>query len=301
MDAFKNATFTVDPPPSPTAWERFRERPSLFLALKLYDWRRIVQAQPLTKPVSVVCISNTYYQRPDIPEGDILIHAGDLTSDGSLPQFQQTLDWLKNQPHPIKIVVAGMTDQLMDRKKQRGRRWKPEDRAKVKWGDIHYLENNGITVTAPNGRQLRIWGSPNSPYLRGMAFQYPHTLNFWLGKIPENLDILITHSPPYGHLDSRTGCYHLLNELWVNPPRLHVFGRWREDQGTEWLQYDKLQAAVEFSKGRNGGLYNLWMVIKGFVQSWCRPAIEAKTLLVNACITGGFWNMKRREPIKVVI
>jgi hypothetical protein len=301
MEVLQDENFIVNPPPSPTAWERFRERPALFLTLKLYDWRRIVPNQPLAKPVSVICVSNTYYQQPRIPEGDILIHAGDLTSDGSLQQFQQTLNWLKDQPHPIKIVVAGMNDHLMDRKRERGSCWKAGDRAMVEWGDIYYLENSGFTLTAPNGRQLRIWGSPNSPFYGKLGFQYPRTHNFWLGKIPKNLDILITHTPPYGHLDSLTGCYHLLTELWFKQPRLHVFGRSREDHGIEWLQFDMLQAAVELSKCRDGGLYYLWMAFKGFVQSWYRPATKANTLLVNACITGGFWNIKRREPIKVVI
>lgn len=301
MNSSENATFTVIPPPKPTAWKRFREHPYLFLALKLYEWRRIIPAQPVTKPVSVVCISNTYYQRPEIPQGDILIHAGDLTPDGSLVHFQRTLDWLKEQPHPIKIVIAGMTDQLMDRTKKSGRRWKLGDRDKIDWGDIIYLENNGVAVTAPNGRNLRIWGSPNSPYQERLSFQYPATHNFWLGRIPRNLDILITHTPPYAHLDSRGGCYHLLNEIWKNHPRLHVCGRSRENQGTEWLQFDALQKGVEFMIGRDEGPNELWCVVKGFIQSWCRPAIEAKTLLVNACITGGFWNMTRREPIKVVI
>jgi hypothetical protein len=125
----------------------------------------------------------TPYQQPKIPEGDILTHAGDLTSDGSLHQFQQTLNWLKTQPHPIKIVVAGMRDHFMDRKRERGFNWKAGDRAMVEWGDIYYLENNGFTLTAPNGRKLRIWGSPNSPFFRKMAFQYPHAHNFWLDKI----------------------------------------------------------------------------------------------------------------------
>lgn len=86
--------------------------------------------------------------------------------------------------------------------------------------------------------------------------------------------------------DSLAGCYNLLHEPWVDRPRLHVFGRSREHQGTEWLQFDELQTAVVVSKCHNGGFYNLWEVIKGFVQSWRRPVTEAKTLFVNACIDG---------------
>lgn len=301
MSTANGATFRVSPPANPSAWARFRKRPYLYLALKLYKWRRIVPAQPAAKPVTVVCVANTYYQHPTVPKGDILIHAGDLSPDGSLVHFQCTLDWLKAQPHPIKIVIAGMTDQMMDRKKGNGRTWKRGDRDQVDFGNIIYLENNGVTVTTPNGRQLTVWGSPNSPFCRRLGFQYPSQHNFWLGKMPRKLDILITHVPPYGHLDSCSGCYHLLNEIWDNQPRLHVFGCARDDYGAEWLQFDALQARVEVMMGREEGPKELWHVVKGFVQSWWRPVTEAKTLLVNACITGGFWSMARREPITVVI
>ncbi|KAJ5872261.1 phosphoesterase [Penicillium soppii] len=78
MNTFRNATF------APTAWQRLWERLSLFLALKLYEWRRIILAQPLKRPISVVCSANNFYHDPGVPEGHILIHAGDLTSDGFL-------------------------------------------------------------------------------------------------------------------------------------------------------------------------------------------------------------------------
>ena len=298
----QGAIFKVIPPPKPTAWQRFKKQPFLFIARKLYEWRRITPFESSNKPVSVVCVSNTYYQHPEIPKGDVLIHAGDLSPDGSRAHFQRTLDWLNEQSHSIKIVVAGMTDQLMDRHRDAGRCWDREDRDKIDWGDIIYLENSGITLLAPNGKRLRIWGSPCSPIReKKLGFQYPRDKSFWKGKIPETVDILITHTPPYGHLDSSTGCYHLLHELWENPPRLHVFGRARENYGTEVLQYDKLQASVEFMIGRDEGLKELWQVIKGFVLSWVCPATGRRTLLVNACITGGFWDMTRRGPIKVVI
>lgn len=47
--------------------------------------------------------------------------------------------------------------------------------------------------------------------------------------IPENTDILVTHGPPYGILDTNiqnqhTGCPHLLQRVLAIKPRLHVFG-----------------------------------------------------------------------------
>lgn len=49
-----------------------------------------------------------------LPQGDILLHLGDFTAEGSSEIEQngwQTLDtWLAKQPHPIKIVIRGNHD-----------------------------------------------------------------------------------------------------------------------------------------------------------------------------------------------
>ncbi|KAL2177257.1 uncharacterized protein P884DRAFT_270139 [Thermothelomyces heterothallicus CBS 202.75] len=64
--------------------------------------------------VSVVCVSDTHNSQPVLPDGDVLIHAGDLTQSGSLRELQAALDWLRAQLHPVKIVVAGNRDLLLD-------------------------------------------------------------------------------------------------------------------------------------------------------------------------------------------
>ncbi|KAJ5159150.1 uncharacterized protein N7500_008801 [Penicillium coprophilum] len=102
-----NSSYITPPPAPPSAWQQFRDRPCLFLARMPYSWRAINLPLLHESPVSIVCISNTYRQRPKIPIGDILIHAGDLTSNGSLAELQITLNWLQAQPHPIKNAVAG--------------------------------------------------------------------------------------------------------------------------------------------------------------------------------------------------
>ncbi|CAI7583136.1 unnamed protein product [Penicillium glandicola] len=291
-----NSSYTILPPEAPSAWKQFRDRPCLFLARKLYAWRPINLPQLHEKPVSVVCISNTYKERSRIPPGDILIHAGDLTSDGSLAELQITLNWLQAQPHHIKIVVAGRSDRYLDTMKRGSRRWGIEDHEKAHWGDIIYLEHQYVIVTCWNGRQLGIYGSPYSPMtIPSSAFQYPYHDNIW-DRIPDHMDILITHSPPFTHRDSLEGCPHLLDQIWRDHPLLHVFGCSLENYGIEFLHFDALQEAMERIEAAGGGFFNLLMVVKGFVHSFFRPDIKAKSLLVNACINGGLWNIKR-EPI----
>ncbi|KAJ5951383.1 uncharacterized protein N7479_009796 [Penicillium vulpinum] len=296
-----NSSYPIVPPALPSAWQQFRDRPCLFLARQLYAWRP-VNLPPLPEnPVTIVCISNTYRERPVIPSGDILIHAGDLTSNGSLAELQITLNWLQAQPHRIKIVVAGRSDQYLDRMKMGSRcRWRLGDPQRLYWGDIIYLEHRDAIVDCWNGRQLRIYGSPYSPMtIPSSAFQYPELDNVW-DRIPDDTDILITHTPPYTHRDSLGGCKHLLNQIWRDPPRLHVFGCSLENSGWEFLHYDALQEAMENIEAEGGGFFNLLMVFKGLVQSFFYPDIKARTLLVNACINGGLWNLGR-QPIVVVI
>ncbi|CDM30083.1 hypothetical protein DTO013E5_8110 [Penicillium roqueforti] len=301
VTAFNRDTgFVIVPSTDPTAWQQFRHRPCLFLARKLSAWRPANRPDLPEKPITVVCIANAHRQRPVIPHGDILIYAGGLAADGSLTELQATLDWLRSQPHYTKIVVAGRSDRYLNVFKKGGDRWRYGYHNAAQWSDIIYLEHEHVTVTAQNGRQLQIFGSPYSPKTVPFpAFQYPETDNIW-DQIPGSVDILITHTPPYTHRDSLQGCWHLLERLWRDPPRLHVFGCSLENYGSELLHYDALQEAMERIEAAGGGFVNLLKVLKALVQSFFRPSIKAKTALVNACIEGGLWH-PGRQPITVVI
>lgn len=292
--------------PRPGLWEQFIAQPCMFLARQLYTRRQPVPAQPLVDPVSVVCISDTHNSQPALPEGDILIHAGDLTQSGSLRELQATLSWLQAQPHPIKIVIAGNHDLLLDASRDpqiaTAENTAASERALLNWGDIIYLENRATTVTCPNGRQLHIYGSPLSARHGNWAFQHARNEDVWAGTVPQNVDVLVTHGPPRAHLDLlRFGCEHLLRELWRVRPRLHVFGHVHEGAGTEWLQFDELQAAYERTISAGGGVWNLARTVLALLRIFLRPAAEAKCLLVNAAIVGGLRDDERRRPIKVVI
>ena len=56
----------------------------------------------------IVCISDTHNNTPKLPPGDVLIHAGDLTNQGSYDELERTVAWLEKAPFEVKIVVAGM-------------------------------------------------------------------------------------------------------------------------------------------------------------------------------------------------
>ena len=67
-----------------------------------------------TRRTRVVCIADTHRCTPPVPAGDVLIHAGDLTNEGTLPELRRQVDWLRRLPHEVKIVVAGNHDLALD-------------------------------------------------------------------------------------------------------------------------------------------------------------------------------------------
>lgn len=62
-----------------------------------------------TRKTRIVCIADTHNQTPKLPPGDVLIHAGDLTNQGSYGELKRAVEWLEKQGgFEVKIVVAGM-------------------------------------------------------------------------------------------------------------------------------------------------------------------------------------------------
>ena len=289
--------------PRRTPWQEFWREPFVFIARWLYSTRPVVPAEPLANPVSVVCISDTHNSQPDLPDSDLLIHAGDLTQSGSLKELQQAINWLRSQPHRHKVVVAGNHDLLLDTTCDRNRLAAESEKAQLDWGDVTYLEDAETTITCANGRRLRIYGSPKSARHGNWAFQYPRSQDAWASSVPEGVDILITHGPPRSHLDLlHLGCVHLLRELWRVRPSLHVFGHVHEGYGQEWLQFDSLQEAYEQTIIDKGGLWNALKVLREYLSSrYLSSSLEAKCRLVNPSMVGGLRDDQRRRPVKVEI
>ena len=55
----------------------------------------------------VVCVSDTHNNTPKLPAGDVLIHAGDLTNQGSYDELERSVAWLEKARFEVKIVIAG--------------------------------------------------------------------------------------------------------------------------------------------------------------------------------------------------
>lgn len=64
-------------------------------------------SQAAKRKTRIVCISDTHNNTPKLPPGDVLIHAGDLTNQGSYDELERSVAWLEKAPFEAKIVVAG--------------------------------------------------------------------------------------------------------------------------------------------------------------------------------------------------
>jgi 3',5'-cyclic AMP phosphodiesterase CpdA len=50
-----------------------------------------------------VCISDTHSRMFPVPDGDVLLHSGDLTNIGTVQDFKTTMEWLYGLPHKHKM------------------------------------------------------------------------------------------------------------------------------------------------------------------------------------------------------
>ena len=62
------------------------------------------------KSIRLVLISDTHelHRELDVPDGDILIHCGDISMmSRSLAAIEDFDDWLGGLPHKVKLLVPG--------------------------------------------------------------------------------------------------------------------------------------------------------------------------------------------------
>jgi Icc-related predicted phosphoesterase len=179
----------------------------------------------------IVCLSDThnYNEQIFVPDGDILIHAGDATMQGSAPEIVLFNRWFRNLPHAHKIFVAGNHDWLFETSRNFART--------LLDSSIHYLQDSSVEI-----ENLKIYGSPYQPRFFDWAFNLMRGAELaekWK-LIPDETDVLITHGPPFGILDEvprqyfieNTGCEELRKRVETIKPKLHIFGHIHCGYGT---------------------------------------------------------------------
>lgn len=176
--------------------------------------------------IRIVAISDTHdmHDRISIPDGDILVHGGDISMRGRVEDIQAFDRFLGRLPHRHKIVIAGNHDFCFEREPVR---------AREAITNAIYLQDEAVTVEG-----IRFYGSPWQPWFFDWAFNLRRgaPLREKWALIPPDTDVLITHGPPLGHGDRTSrgedvGCADLLARIAEVRPRLHVFGHIHEGYG----------------------------------------------------------------------
>ncbi len=176
-----------------------------------------------------VAISDTHGRHAglQLPVGDVLIHAGDVSMKGDEAAIDDFLHWFAEQKFQHKIFIAGNHDFYFERT--------PAEiiAAKIPAG-ITYLNDSGVTI---NG--IHIWGSPISPWFYNWAFNRhrgEEIKRHW-DLIPSSTAILITHGPVFKILDKTSrgqhvGCEDLMEKVNIIQPKVHICGHIHEAYGT---------------------------------------------------------------------
>lgn len=174
---------------------------------------------------SLCIIADTHRRHREltIPKCDILIHCGDMCSfqNNDMGTLDDIDDWFAQVPARHVVAVGGNHDF-------------PLGSREFQFRNAQLLEDRQIEVEG-----LSIYGAPWCPELSGFAYYLSDAdlAERWK-RIPTGIDILITHTPPFGILDLSTrkdvhlGCRFLRGELKRIRPRLHVFGHIHASHGT---------------------------------------------------------------------
>ena len=130
------------------------------------------------------------------------MHSGDFTKYGKEVEVIDFLNWFCDLPYQNKIFVCGNHEEGLY-----GINIEGLD------SNVHYLCNSGIEIGG-----IKFYGVPMF-----MKEQYSNYAD-----IPDNTDVLITHTPPYGILDFEGnvnyGSEELLQRVIAISPCLHLFG-----------------------------------------------------------------------------
>jgi Icc-related predicted phosphoesterase len=191
-------------------------------------------------PIKITFISDTHgkHRQLDLPGGDVLVHAGDVLSNGnSFAALEDFCEWASKQSYSEFVFIAGNHDLIFETNPD-------EVAAIVNKYPIKYIEESFFNYLSKSN--FSVWGTPYQPAFNDWAFNLPVNSKELQSKwynIPVDTDLLITHNPPQSILDQigkpwferNKGCEMLLNELNRVEPKIHLFGHIHGGFGYEYL------------------------------------------------------------------
>lgn len=184
--------------------------------------------------MKIVAISDTHGYKPNLPDGDVLIHAGDFLGAGDYREFLNFLAYLKTVTPKFKhtLIVPGNHDKWVEAN---------PSLAKQEFAALGatLLIDEAIVI---DGKTF--YGTPWTPIFNMWAFMDTETgLARKFAGIPDGVDVLITHGPPNGYLDEcqvppiHVGSVSLLQEINRAQPKVTICGHVHEGRGAVDIGY----------------------------------------------------------------
>lgn len=176
----------------------------------------------------IVVISDTHnlHKGLGVLRGDVLIHCGDGLNGftQSARDLDELDEWFGRQEFDRIFCIGGNHDFELEARV--GRRTRVLQNAE-------YLQDESRHYGG-----LTFYGAPWTPELEGWAFYLPYdAMRAKWELIPDQTDVLITHTPPMHVLDQNRhgrhcGCPELQRRLVDLKPRIHCFGHIHASAGT---------------------------------------------------------------------
>lgn len=178
--------------------------------------------------MKIVCMSDThgFHNKIIVPEGDVLVHAGDAAMHGYSDQIRAFLNWMADLPHRWKIYVPGNHDIWME---SVTRSITSEREAFVE----EWLEKGVIILTNHSAEidGIKFHGFSYTPVFCNWAFMCTDDkMAEKVEYIGEGTDILVSHGPPMGFGDmvpyngQRVGSIPLANRIREVKPKHVICG-----------------------------------------------------------------------------
>jgi len=200
--------------------------------------------------MNIFAVSDTHqkHRKIKVPKCDVFVFAGDLSEfNRSTNHYIDFNDWLGEIDADEKLIIAGNHDELFQKNPEKARSYMT---------NCKYLEDDEIII---NG--VKFYGSPWQKWFYDWAFNLPAGSSWLKDKwdiIPNDVDVLITHTPPFQICDSdfmgeNLGCELLVNRVFDIKPKLHVFGHIHASAG----KYMRLGKTLFVNVSNNGCLIEL--------------------------------------------
>jgi Icc-related predicted phosphoesterase len=191
--------------------------------------------------ITIDCIADLHGSFPKLPGGDLLIIAGDCSSNDSVKAWHNFYEWADQQNYKKQIMIGGNHDKFLE---QSISSKECRELCEIVGEPYEELQPEYLFDTLTEFEGIKIYGTPWTRTFKGIN---PHCTAFTLENeeqlkekfdlIPQDTEILISHSPAWsccdknkrGHACGSKALYDKI--LTLKNLKFHIFGHIHEGYG----------------------------------------------------------------------